>query len=104
MVILEPKMIECDAVDIYIDGKRAIRSNWGLYMPIFHTVVDGNVIAKYFNDKVDLDHVIKAIAVKDGNKEVLFEKELSYETMKWLYEMRIKEKLYQNTTYGIMSM
>mgnify|MGYP000892177676 CR=1 FL=1 len=50
-----------------------------------------------------IDHVIKAVVVKDGTEEVLFERKLSYETLQWLAEKRAEEKLFHNVTYGMAS-
>lgn len=104
MLINEPIIKECDYVDIFIDGKKAVRSNYLLYPAIFRTIVDGSTIWQHYIDKVSLDHIIKAIAVKDNTEEVLFERKLSYETLQWLAEKRASEKLFHNTRYGMASM
>lgn len=95
---------ECDYADIYIDGEKAIRSNYLLYPDIFRTIVDGSTIWQHYIDKASLDHIIKAVAVKDSTEEVLFERKLSYETLRWLVERRAEEKLFHNTRYGMASM
>ena len=104
MQIVTPIIKECDCVDIYIDGEKAVRSNYLLYPAIFRTVVDGSTIWQHYIDKVSLDHIIKAVAVKDNTEEVLFERNLSCETLQWLAERRGEEKLFHNTRYGMASM
>lgn len=104
MQIVTPIVEECDYVDIYIDGKKAVRCNYLLYPAIFCTIVDGSTLWNHYVNKVDLDHVIKAVVVKDGIEEVLFERKLSYETLRWLAERRAEEKLFHNTWYGMASM
>lgn len=104
MLINEPIIKECDYVDIFIDGEKAVRSNYLLYPAIFRTIVDGGTLWYHYVDKVSLDHTIKAVAVKDGVEETLFERKLSYETLRWLAEKRASEKLFHNTRYGIASM
>lgn len=104
MKIFDPVLKDVDYVDIFIDGHRVSRSIYLLYLTVFRTIVDGSTLWKHYTDKVDLDHIITAIAVKDGTKEVLFERKLSYKTLQWFYEMRVKEKLFHNTWYGMASM
>lgn len=94
---------KCDYANIYIDGEKAVRSNYLLYPAIFRTIVDGSTLWTHYVNKVDLDHVIKAVVVKDGTEEVLFERKLSYETLQWLAERRGEEKLFHNTRYGMAS-
>jgi hypothetical protein len=104
MQIVTPIIKECDYVDIYIDGEKAVSTNYLLYPAIFRTIVDGSILWSHYVNKVSLDHVIKAIAVKDSTEEVLFERKLSYETLQWLAERRGEEKLFHNTRYGMASM
>ena len=104
MQIVSPIIKECDYVDIYIDGEKSIRSNYLFYPAIFRTIVDGSTIWQHYIDKASLDHIIKAVAVKDSTEEVLFERKLSYETLRWLVERRAEEKLFHNTRYGMASM
>ena len=104
MLILEPIFKECDYVDIFIDGEKAARTNYLLYPAIFRIILDGSTIWQHYVDKVNLDHIIKTIAVKDNTEEVLFERKLSYETLQWLAEKRASEKLFHNTRYGMASM
>lgn len=103
MQIVTPIVKECDYVDIYIDGKKAARGNYLLYPAIFGIIIDGSTLWTHYVNKVDLDHVIKAVVVKDGTEEVLFERKLSYETLRWLAERRAEEKLFHNVTYGMAS-
>ena len=104
MLINEPTIKECDYVDIFIDGEKAARSNYLLYPTVFRIIIDGSTIWQHYIDKVNLDHIIKTIAVKDNTEEVLFERKLSYETLRWLAEKRASEKLFHNTRYGMVSM
>ena len=104
MQIVTPIIKECDYVDIFIDGEKAARSNYLLYPPLFGIVIDGSTLWSHYVNKVSLDHVIKAVAVKDNTEEVVFERKLSYETLRWLAEKRAEEKLFHNTRYGMASM
>lgn len=104
MQIVSPIVKECDYVDIYIDGEKAVRSNYLLYPSIFHIVIDGGTLWNHYVNKVNLGHVIKAVAVKDNTEEVVFERQLSYENLQWLAEKRAEEKLFHNTRYGMASM
>lgn len=104
MQIVTPIVEECNYVNIYIDGKKAARGNYLLYPAIFRIIIDGSTLWSHYVDKVDLDHVIKAVVIKDGIEEVLFERKLSYETLRWLAERRAEEKLFHNTRYGMASM
>jgi len=104
MQIVTPIVKEYDYADIYIDGKKATRGNYLLYPAIFGIVIDGSTLWNHYVNKVDkIDHVIKAVVVKDGTEEVLFERKLSYETLRWLAERRAEEKLFHNVTYGMAS-
>lgn len=104
MLILEPIFNDVDYVDIFIDGEKAARSNYLLYPTVFRIIIDGSTLWNHYIDKVSLDHIIRAIAVKDGVEEPLFERKLSYETLQWLAEKRASEKLFHNTRYGMASM
>lgn len=104
MLILEPIFKDVDYVDIFIDGEKAARTNYLLYPAIFRIIVDGSTIWQHYVDKVNVDHIIKTIAVKDGVEETLFERKLSYETLRWLAEKRASEKLFHYTRYGMASM
>lgn len=105
MLILEPIFKDVDYVDIFIDGEKAARSNYLLYPTVFRIIIDGSTLWNHYVDKVSLDdRIIKAIAVKDNTEEVLFERKLSYETLRWLAEKRASEKLFHNTRYGMASM
>ena len=104
MQIVSPIVKECDYADIYIDGKKVARGNYLLYPAIFGIIVNGSTLWVHYVNKVNLDHVIKAVVVKDGTEEVLFERKLSYETLLWLAERRAEEKLFHNVTYGMASM
>lgn len=104
MLILEPIFEDVDYVDIFIDGEKAARTNYLLYPAIFRIIIDGSTLWNHYVDKVGLDHIIKTIAVKDNTEEVLFERKLSYETLRWLAEKRAGEKLFHNTRYGMASM
>lgn len=104
MLILEPIFKDVDYVDIFIDGEKAARSDYLLYPTVFRIIIDGSTLWNHYVDKVSLDHIIKAIAVKDGVEETLFERKLSYENLQWLAEKRASEKLFHNTRYGMASM
>ena len=103
-IVLSEIIKECDYVDIYIDGEKAARSKYLLLPTVFRIVIDGSTLWNHYTNKVSLDHVIKAVAIKDITEVVLFERKLSYETLQWLAEKRAEEKLFHNTKYGMASM